>query len=154
MCPKSKNDVNWRMTVSGLVVSVTWPCFYDGRLLGLVGLDIHAADMMEGVTYYNSLIRTRMCSWSITEVRIALSHLCRVYHKLIYALFTWKRKFLVTSNFACLGYTIMHPDLKRPMLVDKQPMYTDISHFEDDPEFEEIRDALLRWVQGVIYCLI
>ena len=40
--------------ITGLVISVTWPCFYDGKLLGLVGLDIHAADMMEGVTYYNS----------------------------------------------------------------------------------------------------
>ncbi len=39
---------------AGLVVSVAWPCFYDGSLLGLVGLDIHAADLLEGVTYFNS----------------------------------------------------------------------------------------------------
>ena len=41
-------------SISGLVISVTWPCFYDGKLLGLVGLDIHAADLVEGVTYFNS----------------------------------------------------------------------------------------------------
>lgn len=41
----------------------------------------------------------------------------------------------------------MHPDLKRPSLVDKQPMFTDISHFEDYPEFQEIRDAMLRLVK-------
>ena len=42
----------------------------------------------------------------------------------------------------------MHPYLERPSLVDKQPMYTDISHFEDYPEFREIRDAILRYFRS------
>ena len=48
--------------------------------------------------------------------------------------------------FVISGYTVMHPYLERPSLVDKQPMYTDISHFEDYPEFLEIRDAILRYL--------
>ena len=45
----------------------------------------------------------------------------------------------------------MHPDLKRPSLVDKQPMYTDISHFEDYPEFIEIREDILRYAHEIIF---
>ncbi len=57
-------------------------------------------------------------------------------------------KFRVFDHCCCInfsGYTIMHPDLKRPSLMDQQPMYTDISHFEDYPEFREIRQDILRF---------
>ena len=49
------------LSISGLVIPVTWPCFYDGKLLGLVGLDIHAADLVEGVTYFNSPRQEHLC---------------------------------------------------------------------------------------------
>ena len=47
----------------------------------------------------------------------------------------------------------MHPYLERPSLVDKQPMYTDITHFEDYPEFHEIRDAILRY-SVILWCKV
>ena len=37
----------------GLTISITWPCMYEGRTIGVVGLDLHAAEVMEDVTYYN-----------------------------------------------------------------------------------------------------
>ena len=36
----------------GLVVAVTWPCFYHKELIGVVGLDIYAGHLLEGVTYF------------------------------------------------------------------------------------------------------
>lgn len=40
---------------SGLVVSLTQPCFHYEILLGAVGLDIHLADLVEDFTYFNML---------------------------------------------------------------------------------------------------
>ncbi|ELT96782.1 hypothetical protein CAPTEDRAFT_225126 [Capitella teleta] len=40
-------------TQSGVLMSMTWPCFESGRLLGVVGLDIHLGDLVEDVTYFN-----------------------------------------------------------------------------------------------------
>ena len=37
----------------GVVLPVTWPCFYDNQLLGVMGLDIHFSDVVEGFTYFN-----------------------------------------------------------------------------------------------------
>lgn len=34
-------------------MSMTWPCFESGHLLGVVGLDIHLGDLVEDVTYFN-----------------------------------------------------------------------------------------------------
>ena len=36
----------------GLVVPVTWPCFDNTTFIGMVGLDIHLADIAEDVTYF------------------------------------------------------------------------------------------------------
>lgn len=36
----------------GMVVSLTWPCLHDGHLFGVVGMDIHAGDVLESATYY------------------------------------------------------------------------------------------------------
>ncbi len=33
-------------------MSVTWPCFNEGNLFGIVGMDIHAGDIVEGITYF------------------------------------------------------------------------------------------------------
>ncbi len=37
----------------GVVLPVTWPCYYDGELLGIVGLDIHFGHLVEGITYFS-----------------------------------------------------------------------------------------------------
>lgn len=33
-------------------MSLTWPCLHDGHLFGVVGMDIHAGDVLESATYY------------------------------------------------------------------------------------------------------
>ncbi|CAH1774319.1 unnamed protein product [Owenia fusiformis] len=42
-----------------LVMSITWPCFSEGRLspkkvIGIMGLDIDMADIVQDITYYNT----------------------------------------------------------------------------------------------------
>ena len=37
---------------SGIIVSITWPCFLGKQLLGIVGLDVHLGVLMEEVTYF------------------------------------------------------------------------------------------------------
>ncbi|GAB1599475.1 VWFA and cache domain-containing protein 1-like isoform X3 [Argonauta hians] len=46
------------------------------------------------------------------------------------------------------GYTIMHPSFSRPIRTRLQPMHTDIRHFENVPNFAEIREAILRKNRG------
>lgn len=36
----------------GTIVTLTWPCMHDGHLFGIVGIDIHAGDVLEPATYY------------------------------------------------------------------------------------------------------
>ena len=38
----------------GDVISMTWPCFADERLLGIVGLDIQLSDVVQDVAYFTS----------------------------------------------------------------------------------------------------
>lgn len=44
-----KDDVG-----TGVVVPVTWSCFDDDMLLGVVGLDIQLSDVVQDVTYFMS----------------------------------------------------------------------------------------------------
>jgi len=98
---------------SGLIMSITWPCFYDHELFGLVGFDVPMGEVVEAITYYTK-------------------------DKSGYA-------FMIDKN----GYTVMHPSLGRPIVADKQPMYTDISHFESEPGFDRIRSLMLLHTEGV-----
>ena len=34
-------------------MAVSWPCFYDGVMLGVAGLDIQLGELLEGITYFN-----------------------------------------------------------------------------------------------------
>ena len=38
----------------GVVIPITWPCFHDDQMIGVVGLDIHLADIVEDVTYFTA----------------------------------------------------------------------------------------------------
>ena len=38
---------------SGLVVSITQPCYHLDLLIGAVGLDIHLSHLVEDMTYFN-----------------------------------------------------------------------------------------------------
>jgi len=33
-------------------MSITWPCFYDHELFGLVGFDVPMGEVVEAITYY------------------------------------------------------------------------------------------------------
>lgn len=46
------------------------------------------------------------------------------------------------------GYTIMHPSFSRPIKTRLQPMHTDIKHFENVPDFQRIRAAILQKERG------
>jgi len=35
-----------------MLMAVTWPCFYDGKMLGVAGLDVQLGELLEGITYY------------------------------------------------------------------------------------------------------
>lgn len=35
-----------------MLMAVTWPCFYDGKMLGVAGLDIQLGELLEGITYF------------------------------------------------------------------------------------------------------
>ncbi|KAI0241312.1 VWFA and cache domain-containing protein 1 [Lamellibrachia satsuma] len=91
----------------GMLMAVTWPCFYDGKMLGVAGLDIQLGELLEGITYFPG-------------------------DGSIYA-------FLIDGN----GKTVMHPSLQQPILTAVQPMYADISYYEQHPGFSEIRHHIL-----------
>ena len=42
------------------------------------------------------------------------------------------------------GFTVMHPALERPYLMQIQPMQTDISHFEKTPGFQAVKQRMIR----------
>ena len=38
--------------MGGVVVSLSKPAYYNKRVIGMVGVDVHLGDLMEDVTYY------------------------------------------------------------------------------------------------------
>ena len=46
----------------------------------------------------------------------------------------------------------MHPSLQHPILTAVQPMYADISYYEQHPGFSEIRRHILGSVHAVCVC--
>jgi hypothetical protein len=37
-----------------VVLPIAWPCFHEGLFLGVMGVDIQLADVVEGITYFDS----------------------------------------------------------------------------------------------------
>ena len=43
---------NGYFVISGMVLSISWPCLYEGRVFGLIGLDAQLGDIVESATYF------------------------------------------------------------------------------------------------------
>ena len=37
----------------GVVLPIGWPCYHDDKLLGVMGVDIHLGDVVDGITYFS-----------------------------------------------------------------------------------------------------
>ncbi|XP_077980933.1 VWFA and cache domain-containing protein 1-like [Glandiceps talaboti] len=96
----------------GLIMTITQSCYYNNRLLGIVGIDLNMGDVLEDITYFEE-------------------------GELSYA-------FMIDDQ----GYTLQHPTLPRPCFVNNQPMHADISHFEQVPNFSEIRRSMINGGYG------
>ena len=46
------NDECVLFALTGVIVSMTWPCYYDDIMLGIVGLDVPLGDIVESATYF------------------------------------------------------------------------------------------------------
>ena len=130
----------------GVVVSLSKPAYYNKRVIGMVGVDVHLGDLMEDVTYYAQLTappnfddaaaakksgagaKSSSNPFSSTSDAAPLSY-----------------AFLVDVN----GLTLAHPTFSRPSEVADQPMHTHISHFERVRGFDaEVLDKILSAEMG------
>ena len=54
--PKTKKDVasitGFIFISTGLLTSITLPCYYQGRFIGVVGTDISMEDLLSEITYF------------------------------------------------------------------------------------------------------
>ena len=39
--------------LSGLILSMSQPCLHNGSPIGVSGIDLHVADLVQEITYYN-----------------------------------------------------------------------------------------------------
>ena len=47
-----KKSVNIRFLPTGLITSITLPCYHQGKFIGVVGTDISMADLLSEITYF------------------------------------------------------------------------------------------------------
>ena len=121
--------------LGGVVVSLSKPAYYNKRVIGMVGVDVHLGDLMEDVTYYAQLTappnfddeeRDKLSASSNAKSSSDPFASSSDSPPLSYA-------FLVDVN----GLTLAHPTFSRPSEVTDPPMHTHISHFERVRGFDE-----------------
>ncbi len=91
-------------------MSITLPCFHDGKFIGVAGTDINIDDLLSDITFFNQGQST-------------------------YA-------FMISNS----GRTLIHPLLPAPTDAYGDPVFLDIRTLEAEVAFEEVFDAITKYV--------
>ncbi|KAK1795745.1 hypothetical protein P4O66_001224 [Electrophorus voltai] len=134
----------------GFIMTVSRPCYFGNLLLGVVGVDVNLAYILEDVTYYQDSLASytflidnkaggeKRHRSLVLEAGLGGGHSVAIVILQQCAAFP-----LVLCAIRAQGYTLMHPSLTRPHLMTEAPLHTDIIHYENIPGFAAVRDNIL-----------
>ena len=141
--------------IGGVVVSLSKPTYYNKRVIGMVGVDVHLGDLMEDVTYYAQLTAPPNFDDGDGKTPPGVGGTGGSNGG---AGKSSSDPFVSTSDAPPLSYaflidvkglTLAHPTFSRPSEVTDPPMHTHISHFERVRGFdEEVLENMLTVERG------